>query len=200
MSLDLGEYAGTESMLQEAIAIARDMADTTKVGECLHQLGRLAIARGEYDGARAFLLESLAYYRATTVSHTIATCLEDLARVALARAAPLRRCASSGGGGGAGSRCHAAAAVSTGPLWKAPGGCPRRADRRGMGGSVGGGAAGVPARKPSPHHSTRRRVVLSVCHSQAKVAIMSIIAYIRISTEGQEDGTGLDVQRNHIVA
>lgn len=29
---------------------------------------------------------------------------------------------------------------------------------------------------------------------------MNTLAYVRISTEGQEDGTGLDVQRNHIVA
>lgn len=26
------------------------------------------------------------------------------------------------------------------------------------------------------------------------------LAYIRVSTEGQEEGMGLDVQRNHIVA
>jgi DNA invertase Pin-like site-specific DNA recombinase len=30
--------------------------------------------------------------------------------------------------------------------------------------------------------------------------LMQTLAYVRISTEGQEDGTGLDVQRNHIVA
>ena len=81
-----GDYEAARSLLDESLAIARDVADDRCVADVLGELGDVADSRGAHDDARALLEEALAIRRRVGDRLEIANSLSRLTRVALNQA------------------------------------------------------------------------------------------------------------------
>ena len=60
---NLGDYAGAESQLQEALHISKDLGDHLGEAAYVAELGRVAWRRGDLELARRLLEESLQKFR-----------------------------------------------------------------------------------------------------------------------------------------
>jgi len=78
----LGDYAAAQPYLEEHLAIARALADRSRVAIGLRSLGRMAIDRGELSAARQLLQESLAVERELNNPSGVAWSLNYLALLA----------------------------------------------------------------------------------------------------------------------
>ena len=77
-----GDYLSAESLIQEALEIARQLHDDRAAAVCLNALAVHARDRGDASLARCLFEESLAVWRGLGDSEAIARCLSNLANVA----------------------------------------------------------------------------------------------------------------------
>jgi predicted ATPase/Tfp pilus assembly protein PilF len=77
-----GDHAQATSLLQQSVALAREVGDAPAIARALGTLGILAIAQGNYGTATALLEESLASRRDLGDRWGVAAALDDLGTIA----------------------------------------------------------------------------------------------------------------------
>ena len=83
MSFLQGAYGAARSLLEESIAIWREVGDKQGLAYSLHPMGMTALARGDYLAAREFLEESVALFREVVDGYGLALALFSSGDVAL---------------------------------------------------------------------------------------------------------------------
>jgi tetratricopeptide (TPR) repeat protein len=85
-----GDTAGATTLLEDGLALFREIGDQERVAWALHTLGRVAEDQKDMTGAVAYFAESLALRREQEHLHGMAASLSGLARVAATEGAPER--------------------------------------------------------------------------------------------------------------
>jgi predicted ATPase/DNA-binding SARP family transcriptional activator len=80
----LGRPAEARSLLEEALALYRELDDDDGIARCLNNLGRIALDEGELDGATTLFKEALAIHEQVDDSSSLPP-LWNLAEVAIRR-------------------------------------------------------------------------------------------------------------------
>jgi ATP/maltotriose-dependent transcriptional regulator MalT len=83
VALNQGDEARAVPLVEESLALYRDLGDTRGIADALRSLGWLALNQGATDRAAALLEESLALYRKHGYVQYIAWALHSLGSVAL---------------------------------------------------------------------------------------------------------------------
>ena len=81
VALDQGDYPAARALLEESLAIRRELGDRWGIARALSNLGNVALNQGDYPAARALLEESLAIRRELGDRSGIPYSLEGLAAV-----------------------------------------------------------------------------------------------------------------------
>ena len=93
----LGDISGARSLLEQALALSRDLGDQMREGRVLSNLGGVAIHQADDAAAEAFLEQAVVIYRATGNRVMEARVLNNVAALAISRGrfaeseAPLER-------------------------------------------------------------------------------------------------------------
>jgi predicted ATPase/DNA-binding XRE family transcriptional regulator len=77
-----GDYALATPMLEQSLALARDVGDGQTIAGAIGNLGMLAMAQGDYIKATALLEESLAFWSILGDRWGLASTLDDLGTIA----------------------------------------------------------------------------------------------------------------------
>ena len=80
-----GDYDHAEVFCQQCLALCRELGDQKGIGDALHGLARVALARRNYSEARSLAEESLVILRELGATWEVAYGLEILARVTLSQ-------------------------------------------------------------------------------------------------------------------
>jgi predicted ATPase len=76
-----GDYAAAESLLNESLAVARELGDKRGIAVCLNALGAYARDRGEIALSRTLFEESLELWRGIGDPRSVARALSNLANI-----------------------------------------------------------------------------------------------------------------------
>ena len=82
MALDQGDIEESRGLIEEAVAIARQIGDRWYLGNYLNNLGNAVRAQGDSETASKIYLESLAIYRELQDQWALAYLFEDIACLA----------------------------------------------------------------------------------------------------------------------
>ena len=82
LALDQGDYAAARALVEESLAVGRDLGDKRSIVLSIHNLGAVAREQGDYAAARSLLEESLAVGRDLGDKRNIALSLNSLGSVA----------------------------------------------------------------------------------------------------------------------
>jgi tetratricopeptide (TPR) repeat protein len=80
--MDQGDYAQAHSLIEESLAIMRELGEKMGIAVSLGNLGHVAGNQGDYAQARSLIEESLGIFRDLGDKRGIAECLVDLGCVA----------------------------------------------------------------------------------------------------------------------
>jgi non-specific serine/threonine protein kinase len=83
LAMNQGDLARAETLLQEALTLARELNDEAGMAESLNALGRVAILHGDYERAQTFNEESLDLYLNLNDTWGIAAVMNELGTLAL---------------------------------------------------------------------------------------------------------------------
>ncbi|MFQ5654645.1 MAG: tetratricopeptide repeat protein [Planctomycetota bacterium] len=78
LSQHLGEYPKARSILEESLAISRELAHSVRIATCLNNLGNTALEQGALERARDLYEESLAEHRGGGEAGGVALALNNL--------------------------------------------------------------------------------------------------------------------------
>ncbi len=90
MLCEEGDYVSSRALLEECLAIARELGDRLGIAFALNGLGNVGAEQGDYPGARVLYEESLTIRRELGDRRGIAIALEGLAAVIAALGSSLR--------------------------------------------------------------------------------------------------------------
>ncbi|HLV79226.1 MAG TPA: BTAD domain-containing putative transcriptional regulator, partial [Chthonomonadaceae bacterium] len=79
LSAEQGDYPAARALLEQCLALRRELEDRSGMGSVLNHLGRVAYEQGDMDAARALYAESLAICREAGNKQGVASALINLA-------------------------------------------------------------------------------------------------------------------------
>ncbi len=83
VAYEQGDYPSARAMLEESLALSREIGDKSGIAHSLNNLGLVAMEQGDYSSARALYEESLALRRELGDKWGIANSLGNLGLVAM---------------------------------------------------------------------------------------------------------------------